>query len=179
MISSNVKMAIIGAGTWGKNHAQIYNAHPFAETVAICDANLSKAQAVAQELGIPQVYQDYHEMLEKSGCDAVAIVTPDYLHAEMTIACARAKKAVLIEKPLATTREDVQRMVNAIEENGVRVMVDFHNRWSPPFNAAYTAVRAGELGELYSGYFRLNDIKWVATDLLPWAAQSSLSLIHI
>ncbi len=51
-------------------------------------------------------------------------------------------------------------MVNAIEENGVRVMVDFHNRWSPPFNAAYTAVRAGELGELYSGYFRLNDIKW-------------------
>ena len=103
MISSNVKMAIIGAGTWGKNHAQIYNAHPFAETVAICDANLSKAQAVAQELGIPQVYQDYHEMLEKSGCDAVAIVTPDYLHAEMTIACARAKKAVLIEKPLATT----------------------------------------------------------------------------
>lgn len=42
MISSNVKMAIIGAGTWGKNHAQIYNAHPFAETVAICDANLSK-----------------------------------------------------------------------------------------------------------------------------------------
>ena len=54
MISSNVKMAIIGAGTWGKNHAQIYNAHPFAETVAICDANLSKAQAVAQELGIPQ-----------------------------------------------------------------------------------------------------------------------------
>lgn len=76
MISSNVKVAIIGAGTWGKNHAQIYNAHPFAETVAICDANLSKAQAVAQELGIPQVYQDYHEMLEKSGCDAVAIVTP-------------------------------------------------------------------------------------------------------
>ena len=49
MMSSNVKMAIIGAGTWGKNHAQIYNAHPFAETVAICDANLSKAQAVAQE----------------------------------------------------------------------------------------------------------------------------------
>lgn len=50
----------------GQNHAQIYNAHPFAETVAICDANLSKAQAVAQELGIPQVYQDYHEMLEKA-----------------------------------------------------------------------------------------------------------------
>lgn len=174
MMSSKVKMAIIGAGTWGKNHAKIYNAHPFAQTVAICDANLSRAQAVAHELGIPAVYQDYHEMLEKCDCDAVAVVTPDYLHADITIACARAKKAVLIEKPLATNRDDVRRMVDEIEKNNVRVMVDFHNRWSPPFNCAYANVRSGELGQLYSGYFRLNDIKWVATDLLPWAANSSI-----
>jgi len=53
-------------------------------------------------------------------------------------------------------------------------MVDLHNRWSPPFNQAWQAVRNGELGTLYSAYFRLNDIKWVATDLLPWAARSSI-----
>ena len=157
-----VKMAIIGAGTWGMNHARIYNAHPFAQTVAICDANRQRAQAAAQELGIPQVYEDYREMLEKSGCDAVAIVTPDHLHAEIGVACAEAKKAILIEKPLATTAEDIARMVDAIEKNQVRAMVDFHNRWSPPFHEAYLAARSGELGELYSGYFRLNDIKWLA-----------------
>lgn len=171
---SKIKMAIIGAGTWGLNHARIYEAHPFAETVAICDTNLQRARTAAQELNIPQVYQDFREMLEKSGCDAVAIVTPDYLHAEIAIACAEAKKAMLIEKPLATTQEDVTRMVDAIQKNHVRVMVDFHNRWSPPFHAAYLSARSGELGELYSGYFRLNDIKWVATDLLPWAANSSI-----
>lgn len=174
MMNSKVKMAIIGAGTWGKNHAKIYNSHPFAETVAICDVNLNRAQEIAKELNIPQVYQDYREMLEKSGCNAVAIVTPDYLHADIAVACANAKKAMLIEKPLATTREDVLRMVDAIEKNNVRAMVDFHNRWSPPFHSAYMSVRSGELGELYSGYFRLNDIKWVATDLLPWAAKSSI-----
>lgn len=174
MMNSKVKMAIIGAGTWGKNHARIYNAHPFAETVAICDKNLGRAQEVASEIGIPQAYQDYHEMLSKCGCDAVAIVTPDYLHADIAIACAEAKKHMLIEKPLATTKEDVHRMVESIEKNNVRVMVDFHNRWSPPFNSAYMSARSGELGELYSGYFRLNDIKWVATDLLPWAANSSI-----
>lgn len=173
-MNSKVKMAIIGAGTWGMNHARIFNAHPFAQTVAICDTNRQRAQAVAESLGIPLVYQDYHEMLDKSGCDAVAIVTPDYLHADIAIACAAAKKALLIEKPLATTKQDVARMVDAIEKNNVRVMVDFHNRWSPPFHEAYTAVRSGELGEVYSGYFRLNDIKWVATDLLPWAAKSSI-----
>jgi len=53
-------------------------------------------------------------------------------------------------------------------------MVDFHNRWNPPFNTAYQAICSGELGEIYSGSMRLNDCKWVATDMLPWAAQSSI-----
>ena len=53
-------------------------------------------------------------------------------------------------------------------------MVDLHNRWSPPFNSAHESVVNGELGNIYSAYMRLNDIKWVATDLLPWAAQSSI-----
>ena len=65
-------------------------------------------------------------------------------------------------------------MVEAIDKNGVRAMVDLHNRWSPPFNAAHEAVERGELGEVYSAYFRLNDIRWVATDFLPWAASSSI-----
>ena len=59
-MNSKVKMAIIGAGTWGMNHARIFNAHPFAQTVAICDTNRQRAQAVAGSLGIPQVYKDYH-----------------------------------------------------------------------------------------------------------------------
>lgn len=170
----NIKMAIVGAGIWGENHAQIYNAHPFAETVAICDKNLEKAQEVAARLNIPQVYADYNEMFEKSGCDAVAIVTPDFLHADIAIAAAEHKKHVLIEKPLATNAPDVHRMVKAIRENGVRAMVDLHNRWSPPYHAAYQQVQKGELGDVYSAYIRLNDVKWVATDMLPWAAQSSI-----
>jgi len=173
-MNSKVKMAIIGAGTWGVNHAKIYRAHPFAEITAICDINREKVQAVANEIGIPNVYTDYREMLKHCDCDAVAIVTPDFLHADITVACANAKKDILIEKPLATNRNDVFRMIDSIEKNNVRVMVDFHNRWSPHFNVAHQAVEAGELGEIYSGYFRLNDIKWVATDLLPWAAKSSI-----
>lgn len=173
-MNSKVKMAIIGAGTWGVNHAKIYRAHPFAEITAICDINREKVQAVANEIGIPNVYTDYQEMLKNCDCDAVAIVTPDFLHADITVACANAKKDILIEKPLATNRNDVFRMIDAIEKNNVRVMVDFHNRWSPHFNVAHQAVEAGELGKIYSGYFRLNDIKWVATDLLPWAAKSSI-----
>lgn len=169
-----IKMAIVGAGIWGANHARIYKAHPFAEVVAICDMKRDKAERVAREEGIAQVFDDYNAMFSQVDCDAVAIVTPDFAHADVAVAAANAKKHILIEKPLATTREDVFRIMEAVEKNGVRGMVDLHNRWNPPFHAAYQAVRAGELGRVYSAYYRLNDCRWVATDMLPWAAKSSI-----
>jgi len=169
-----LKMAIVGAGIWGENHARIYKAHPFAEIVAICDQNLEKAEDVAQRVGIKNVYADYQKMFEESDCDAVAIVTPDFLHGDIAVSAAEHGKHILIEKPIATTRVDVMRILKAVRENNVRAMVDLHNRWSPPFNAAKVAVDQGTLGDVYSAYFRLNDVKWVATDMLPWAAKSSI-----
>ena len=169
-----IRMAVIGAGVWGETHASIYNEHPFAEMVAICDLNGSKAQVVAEKYGIPEVYSDYKEMLKKSSCDAVAIVTPDFLHAEIAIACVNAGKHILIEKPLATTKKDVFEIVEVIRKSKIRAMVDFHNRWSPPFNSVKRIVESGSLGKPVSAYFRLNDTKWVATDMLPWAAKSSI-----
>lgn len=174
ILSTKLKMTIVGAGIWGENHARIYQAHPFAEVVGICDMNYAKARDIAGRLGIERVYNDYNEMFEKSSCDAVAIVTPDFAHADIAVAAANYRKHMLIEKPLATTREDVFRILDAVEKNNVRAMVDLHNRWSPPFNVARQAIESGELGVLYSAYFRLNDVKWVATDMLPWAARSSI-----
>ncbi len=174
MLNQKIKMAIVGAGTWGENHARIYQAHPYAETIAICDQNIDRARQLADKLAIPGCYQDYKEMLAKSPCDAVAIVTPDFAHADIAVAAAAAGRDLLIEKPLATSRRDVFRIKEALARHKVRAMVDLHNRWNPPFNLAHQAIANGELGDLYSAYFRLNDIKWVATDLLPWAAQSSI-----
>lgn len=173
-MNSKLKMAIVGAGIWGENHARIYQSHPFAEVVAICDMNYDKAKAMGEKLGVDKVYNDYNDMFRSSDCDAVAIVTPDFAHADAAVAAANHKKSILIEKPLATTRDDIFRIVEAVEANKVRAMVDLHNRWSPPFNAAHQAIERGDLGEIYSAYMRLNDVKWVATDMLPWAAESSI-----
>ena len=169
-----IKMAIVGAGAWGKTHAAIFREHPAAETVGICDLDKEKAAKTAEEFGIPSVFTRVEDMLRETPCDAVSIVTPDHLHADAAVLCARAGKHLLIEKPLATAREDVYRIMEAAEKNRVRVMVDLHNRWNPPFAAAKDAIEAGELGKPRNGYFRLNDIKWVATDMLSWAASSSI-----
>lgn len=172
-----IKMAVIGAGgTWGQTHVSIYKEHPLAEVTAICDLNREKAEAAAAKLGVSAdcVYTDYREMLKRADIDAVAIVTPDFMHADIAIACAEAKKHMLIEKPLATTADDVHRMMEAIEKNGVRAMVDLHNRWSAPFNRAWQAIQTGKYGKPCTAYFRHNDERWVATDMLKWAAQSSI-----
>ena len=169
-----IKIAIVGAGVWGQTHAEIFREHPMAETAAVCDLNRERAEKAAAEYGIPAVYTRVEDMLRECKCDAVSIVTPDHLHGDIAVLCANAGKHLLIEKPLATNREDVDRIMEAAEKNRVRVMVDLHNRWNPPFALAKESINAGELGRLRSGYFRLNDIKWVATDMLSWSASSSI-----
>lgn len=77
MISTKLKMSIVGAGIWGENHAKIYQAHPFCEVVAVCDEKPGKAKAMAEKRGIPKSYENYEEMFRESGCDAEAIVTPN------------------------------------------------------------------------------------------------------
>ena len=118
-----IRMGIVGAGTWGRTHASIYAEHLFADPVAICDMNEARAREIADEFGIRKVYTDYHDMAADEEIDAVAIVTPDFAHADIACAMADAKKDILIEKPLATTKEDIARICEAVERNGVRCMV--------------------------------------------------------
>ncbi len=169
-----IKIGIVGAGVWGETHASIYKEHLFADLVSICDKNEERARAIAEKYGIKEVYTDYREMAEKSDIDAVAIVTPDFLHADIAVEFANHGKAMLIEKPLATTKEDIARICEAVKKNGVRCMVDLHNRWNPPFNKAKQEVESGKLGTPYTAYIRHSDIKWVATDMLSWSAKSSI-----
>ena len=171
-----IKMAVIGAGLWAREHGRIFTEMTGVAPVAICDLNRSRAEEFAAMFGIgdDQVYTDHKEMLTKSGCDAVSIVTPDFLHTEVACDCAGAGKHMLIEKPLATRRDDVFRILDAAAKNKVRVMVDMHNRWSPPFNNVKAILGSKRYGDPVNAYFRLNDVKSVATDMLSWASKSSI-----
>lgn len=174
MEMKQIRMGIVGAGTWGETHASIYSEHLFADPVAICDMNEERARKIADKYGIRKVYTDYHDLAADEEIDAVAIVTPDFAHADIAVAMADAGKNMLIEKPLATTKKDIARICEAVERNGVRCMVDLHNRWNPPFNTAKQEIASGKLGTPYTAYIRHSDVKWVATDMLSWASKSSI-----
>jgi len=79
-----------------------------------------------------------------------------------------------VEKPLATSIEECQRMITAARTNCVYLMVDWHNRWNPPYFQAWQAIRNGELGEINYIYYRLSDTIYVPTKMLPWAGDSSV-----
>ena len=101
-----IRMGIVGAGTWGRTHASIYAEHLFADPVAICDMNEARAREIADEFGIRKVYTDYHDMAADEEIDAVAIVTPDFAHAD--IACAMADAGLGTINAVALTVEYIR-----------------------------------------------------------------------
>jgi predicted dehydrogenase len=118
------------------------------ELVAIASRDEGQARAVAAELGIPTAHGSYEALLADPAVDVVYIPLPNHLHAEWTIAAARAGKHVLCEKPLATTAADAQRMVDACADAGVRLMEAFMYRHHPSWVAAVEVVASGRLGRL-------------------------------
>ena len=88
------------------------------EVVAIASRDLGRAEAAASGLGIARAFGAYEDLLADPDVDAVYIPLPNHLHAEWTIAAARAGKHVLCEKPLAMTAADAERMIEACQAEG-------------------------------------------------------------
>lgn len=171
---AKIGIGVIGAGIWGESHARVFSTHPDVRLVAVCDVMADKAQALSKKYGVAKTFTDYNQMLKDPEVQAVGIATPDFLHKDPFVASCRAGKTILMEKPLATTYEDLAAMKKAYQESKVRVMVDFHARWNPPLTVAYEDIKAGKLGTLISFYYRLNNPVWVPTRMLSWSKSSSI-----
>jgi predicted dehydrogenase len=171
--TGKIGVGVIGVGTFGRHHARIYSEHRDVQLRAVADIDRARSREAAEAYGV-KGYTRYQELLADPQIQAVSIVVPDMLHREPAVAAARAGKHILLEKPLATTVEDGQAILAAAQDAGVKLMVDFMNRWSPPFALAGQAIRAGELGELQYINIKLNDSLFVPTRMLPWAGQSSV-----
>ena len=116
--------------------------------VAIASRDLERSRRVAAEAGIPTAHGSYEALLADPGVEAVYIPLPNHLHAEWTIAAARAGKHVLCEKPLAMTSADAERMVAVAEVEGVHLMEAFMYRLHPSWVAVRDLVASGRIGRL-------------------------------
>lgn len=165
---------VIGTGVWGETHLKAYSTHPGADLVCICDLDEDLLKRRADEYDVGCWTTDYEELLANDEIDAVSVVTPDFLHREIVVAAAQAGKHVLLEKPMATTVEDCQAMIDAAEANGVMLMVDFHNRWNPAMWGIKQEIISGGMGEPQMMTMRLNDTIYVPTEMLSWGGDSTV-----
>jgi predicted dehydrogenase len=118
------------------------------EVLAIASRDMEVARSAADRLGIPETYGSYEDLLADPDVDAVYIPLPNHLHAEWTIASARAGKHVLCEKPLAMDAAEAQTMVDACSSAGVRLMEAFMYRLHPSWEAVRELVASGRMGRL-------------------------------
>src|SRR5919199_2335171 len=122
MAARKLGVGIVGCGEISVAHNRAYQEMPdHVQLVALSDVVEPIARRRAQEFGVETVYTDYHDLIADPRVDVVAICTPHYLHAPMTIAAAKAGKHVLVEKPMCMHTGEVQEMVAAARANGVHL----------------------------------------------------------
>lgn len=129
-----LKIAIIGTGAIAPSHVQGYLQFPDrCKIVALCDIYPEKAQAMADKFNLNvEIYSDYNEMFEKADIDLISICTPPYTHADISIAGLQAKKHVIVEKPMASSLEECDRMIEAAKSNQRILSVVAQNRFRTP-----------------------------------------------
>ena len=146
-MSDPVRVAVVGAGSIAQvAHLPVLRKIAGIEIVAICDNDLSKAQAVGARFDVREAYDDIEEVLKYSRPDAVVICTPNHLHEIHVVAALSAGVHVLCERPLSLSYEGVERVLKAAERYGKRVMVGMNHRFRTDVQAVRGFLAGGELG---------------------------------
>jgi UDP-N-acetylglucosamine 3-dehydrogenase len=147
---------IIGLGFFGEKHAEVVANLPYADLRAVCSRQDKRRLEIKERLGVPSDYQDYQNLLADPTVAAVSVVTHVDEHAEPTIAALKAGKHVLVEKPMAATVTDCDRMIAAAEKANRILMVGHICRFNPRYAVARKRIAEGELGQIVSMYARRN-----------------------
>lgn len=143
---TTIPFAVVGCGHIGKRHLAVIDAEPQAELVAFCDVDADKLTYYAELYPNAKPFTDYEKMLRDSGADVICICTPHGLHAIMSIQAAYAGRHVLVEKPMALSSIESERMIAAARQNGVHLYVVKQNRYNRPILLVHEALRSGALG---------------------------------
>lgn len=149
------KVGLIGYKFMGKAHSHAWRDVgmffdvPAPTMQVLCGRNLDAAGAAARQYGWAETATDWRLVLERDDIDIIDICTPNFNHAEIAIAAARAGKHILCEKPLAMNLDEAKAMLAAVEEAGVVAMVCHNYRFAPAVAFARQLIAEGRLGQIY------------------------------
>jgi predicted dehydrogenase len=171
-----VRVGLIGCGGIAlANHVPGLRLCPQAQLVALCDNNPVMLAQASRATGIEpeNLYTDYLALIRRVDLDAVIITTPNFTHAPIAIAAAKAGKHVLCEKPLALNPAEALAMLQAAQANNVRHMTAFTYRFVPAMRYMHHLVTQGYLGQPF--HFRANRFQDWGKRALGWRQVKELA----
>ncbi|UPO91064.1 Gfo/Idh/MocA family oxidoreductase [Niallia sp. Man26] len=150
MTNQKLRYGLIGAGNNAvKKHVSNYTSLSNIEFVSVCDINIENASKVASAYNVQNVYSDFREMLKCEKLDIVSICTPNHLHADIAVYALQQGVNVHCEKPLAINAAEAQRIVDAKNDSGKKVMVGLNNRFTNEAVKIKQYIDEGFFGEIY------------------------------
>lgn len=174
MPQTSFNVAVIGTGAIGIDHILSFQSHPAASVVAVADTSTERAHAAAERYRIPTVVADYRDLLKRKDVDVISIALPNYLHATVAIAALKAKKHVMLEKPMSTSAADAAKIAAEAKKQGVVLMVGQNHRFATEVQTAKQLVTDGVLGDVYHA-----KTAWTRRSGIPrigsWFTQKKLS----
>jgi UDP-N-acetyl-2-amino-2-deoxyglucuronate dehydrogenase len=126
-----IRFGRLGCGRIAKRHSVLRGGVDRAILAAVCDPIRARADAIAPKFGVPAHY-DIDDFLARKDIEAVAVLHPGGMHPEHVIACARAGKHIVVEKPMALPLQDADAMMRACDEAGVKLFVVKQTRFNVP-----------------------------------------------
>lgn len=149
---AKLRIGIIGTGGIANGkHMPSLKRLDTVEMVAFCDIVEERAVKAVKEYGAEgsKVYTDYRELLKDSSIDVIHVCTPNYNHAEISIAAMEAGKHVMCEKPMAISSTEARAMVEASKRTGKKLTVGYNNRFRPDSQHLKKVCESGQLGDIY------------------------------
>jgi predicted dehydrogenase len=141
-----IRFSIVGFGNIGRRHAGQILQNPDTQLVAVCDTDPGAKAHVADGVAF---YPSIDEMLANSAADVLCVCTPNYLHEPHTIAGLRAGMHTVVEKPMAMTIAECDRMIAAANETGKTIFAVKQNRYNPPVQEVKKLMAGRELGRIF------------------------------
>jgi predicted dehydrogenase len=166
-------VAVVGAGYWGPNLVRNFRALPTFDLAWVCDLSRERALQAIGPRSTVRATDSLDDVLGDPEIDAVAVATPAGTHTEVVLACLDAGKHVLVEKPLATSVAEAEKLVHAAAQRGLVLMCDHTYCYTPAVRKVRELSRLGALGSIqYFDSVRINlglvqrdiDVFW---DLAP------------
>ena len=151
-MSERLRIGIVGCGGIANGkHLPSLKAINRADIVAFCDLIPERAEKACAEYGAEgaKTYTDYHRLLEDKSIDVVYVLTPNRMHAQVSIDALNAGKHVMCEKPMAKTAADARAMVEAAKKSGKKLTIGYQHRHKPEARYLKSVIERGDLGDIY------------------------------